>query len=129
MALASCSFGFLLDRALHARVADFRSNTASSGWSLDYPFGGQDGPSTAEYPFSVTVSAKQVPSWGYWQGSKITDNLPPSPVTCTTQNGDGDQDGSVQPLSPRQLACGSAQKIKLVPFGLTNIRISVFPWM
>ena len=37
---------------------------------------------------------------------QITDNLPPSPVTVA----------------------GATKKLKLVPFGLTNIRIAVFPW-
>ena len=81
--------------------------TPSSKWSLDFPFGGDQGPSTQEYPFSVEVQASALPSWGYWEGSKITDNLPPSPVTVSG---------------------AKMTTLKLTPFGLTNIRIAVFPW-
>ena len=81
--------------------------SASAGWSLALPF------STEEHPFSVVVPARRLGSWGYWKGSNITDQPPPSPVDCT------------QPAAQ----CSTAvEKIRLVPFGGTNIRISVFPW-
>jgi hypothetical protein len=98
--------------------------TPSAGWSEKFPFGGNTGPSTSEYPFSVEVQAKQLPSWGFWEGSKITDNLPPSPINCGAAGaGKEDEEGA------ELLECGAPQTLKLVPFGLTNIRISVFPWM
>jgi hypothetical protein len=84
------------------------------------PFGGcadrEAGPSTMEFPFAVQVQARQLPQWGYWSGSKITDNLPPSPVTDLCAAGEGG-------------GCGQTTTLTLVPFGGTNIRISVFPWM
>lgn len=77
----------------------------SEGWSLDNPF------STKQYPFYVEVCARRLRAWGYWQGTNITENLPPSPVNCSV-------DG----------ACGAVTTLRLVPYGATNIRISVFPW-
>ena len=70
---------------------------------------------------TAQVQAKTLPSWGYWSGSMITDNLPPSPVTdlCTPT---GKGDAAREP-------CGQTTTLTLVPFGGTNIRISVFPWM
>lgn len=80
------------------------NTTSSAAWSTQIPF------STSEFPFSISVAARQIPSWGYWEGSKITDTPPASPVDCTTG------------------ACGQSTILRLVPFGGTNIRISVFPW-
>jgi hypothetical protein len=77
----------------------------SKGWSLGNPF------STKEYPFYVEVRARRLRAWGYWEGTNITDNLPPSPIDC---GADG--------------ACGAVTMLRLVPYGSTNIRISVFPW-
>jgi hypothetical protein len=79
----------------------------SSGWSPSLPF------STDDYPFYISVKARQVPAWGYWAGSKITDAPPASPVDCGAAGA----------------ACGPVTELKLVPFGGTNIRISVFPWL
>lgn len=76
----------------------------SKGWSDSLPF------STTEYPLSITVTARQVPGWGFWHGSQITDSPPPSPLDCA------------------KAGCGAATSIQLVPFGGTNIRISAFPW-
>jgi hypothetical protein len=78
---------------------------ASKGWSLRNPF------CTKEYPFYIEVRARRLHAWGYWQGTNITDNLPPSPIDCSA-------DG----------ACGEVRTLRLVPYGATNIRISVFPW-
>lgn len=80
-------------------------NTPSSGWSTSLPF------STEEYPFSIEVEARKISEWGYWRGSKVTDQSPPSPYNCTSNK------------------CGPPTKLTLVPFGGTNIRISVFPWI
>ena len=99
-------WNFAIDSSTAPKFLD----TPSAGWSEKFPFGGNTGPSTAEYPFSVEVQAKQLPSWGFWEGSKITDNLPPSPVNCA--GGEGSQ----------FVECGAPQTLKLVPFGLTNIR-------
>ena len=70
---------------------------------------------TSEYPFSVVVSARPLPNrtWGYYGASKITAQPPPSPLNCTAGAAD----------------CGARQSVRLVPFGATNIRISVFPWV
>ena len=105
--------------AIDTSVPPTFSPTPSSGWSEKFPFGGATGPSTSEYPFSVQVQARELPSWGFWEGSKITDNLPPSPINCDGVVGDDANVGE----------CGATQTLKLVPFGLTNIRVSVFPWM
>merc|ERR1711924_424610 len=70
------------------------SKQASDGWKMSFPF------DTENYPFSIQVKARAVPSWGFWQGSKITDNLPPSPIKCG---------GEVE--------CGSETELSLVPFG------------
>jgi hypothetical protein len=81
-------------------------NSPTKGWSASLPF------ATEEYPFYLTVQARQVPQWGYWEGSKITDTPPSSPIDCSAANAH----------------CGVLTELKLVPFGGTNIRISVFPW-
>lgn len=76
----------------------------SKGWSPTRPF------NTEEFPFSIRVAARQLPEelWGYWAGSKITAQPPPSPLDNASR-------------LPRAV-------LRLVPFGGTNIRISVFPW-
>jgi hypothetical protein len=82
--------------------------TPSSKWTDAFPFD-----DSGEFPFSIKVQAKQLAAWGYWEGSKITAIPPSSPVNCTSIDG----------------GCGTATEIKLTPFGGTNIRLSVFPWM
>ena len=79
--------------------------TPSPGWSALRPF------STDEYPFSIRAAAHNLPetTWGYWAGSKITAQPPPSPVNASR-------------------SAAGVTTIRLVPFGGTNIRISVFPW-
>lgn len=79
----------------------------SASWSLALPF------STEDYPFSVRSPAVRLGSWGYWNGSNITAQPPPSPVDCT---------------KPQAKCAAAAERLRLVPFGGTNIRISVFPW-
>ena len=68
---------------------------------------------TEAYPSTVTVQARRVGSWGFWQNSKVTAQPPPSPVDC-------DKNAS---------QCGAQESITLVPFGATNVRIAVFPWV
>jgi len=80
--------------------------TPSSGWNTSYPF-----VDNGEYPFYIKATGRTVSSWGYWSGSMITDVPPPSPINCTAGQ------------------CGNEAQLRLVPFGLTNIRISVFPWI
>jgi len=81
-------------------------SSPSHGWSPSYAF------DRAEYPFSLLVKARQVNAWSYWQGTMITDVPPPSPIDCSM---------------PR--SCGQETELRLVPFGATHIRISVFPWV
>lgn len=92
----------LAPAAVAARTLMTFDATPSKGWSILRPFDSE------EYPFSILATARQLPeeSWGYWAGSKITAQPPPSPVNAT----------------------GPSVKIRLVPFGGTNIRISVMPW-
>jgi hypothetical protein len=72
----------------------------SANWSADFAFD-----DSGEYPFAIEVVAREAPEWGYWRGSNIT--APP-------------------PLSPAATS-GPPTKLRLVPFGSTNIRIAVFP--
>ena len=50
-----------------------------------------------------------VGGWGYLPASNITAAPPPSPIDAS--------------------ACGASEQLRLVPFGSTNIRIAVFPWV
>ena len=83
--------------------------TPSAGWSLSMPF------STEEYPFSIVARGRPLDNatWGYWEQSMITAQPPPSPLNCTALGA----------------ACGPSEALRLVPFGATNLRISVFPWL
>jgi len=82
--------------------------TPSAGWSLDFPFD-----DSGEYPFSIKVQAQRLPEWGYWDGSNCTDIPPSSPVDCTEAG-----------------RCSvETTALQLVPYGSTNIRIAVFPWI
>ena len=82
--------------------------TPSAGWSAAKPF------STDEYPFSVRVAARPLSNatWGYWRNTSITAQPPPSPLECGAAG-----------------RCGPSQTLRLVPFGATNIRIAVMPWV
>lgn len=64
---------------------------------------------SGEYPFAMKVTAREVKTWGYWKRSEITDPPPVSPVEPNT--------------------CGDPTTLELVPFGSTNIRIAVFPYV
>ena len=83
--------------------------TPSAGWSTRRPF------ATDAYPFSITARAAPLPvaTWGYWRGTNITAQPPPSPLDCAA--------GSAA-------NCSAEVRLRLVPFGGTNIRIAVFPW-
>ena len=50
----------------------------SAGWSTRRPF------ATDAYPFSITARAAPLPvaTWGYWRGTNITAQPPPSPLDC-----------------------------------------------
>ena len=80
--------------------------TPSPGWSAAFPF------NTDDYPFSVLAKVRALPetTWGYYGGSRITAQPPPSPLDCANKT------------------CGASQSIRMVPFGGTNIRIAVLPW-
>ena len=80
-------------------------NKTALGWSPSFAFD-----DSGAYPFSVRVTGRRVRKWALWDGSNITDVPPSSPVSC----GAGD--------------CGQEEELVLVPYGSTNIRISVFPW-
>ena len=76
---AQCLFMILVPLCLCQMAFD---TAASAGWSADLPF------STDDYPFSISVAARRLPltgkgSWGYWENSKITANLPDSPLDPT----------------------------------------------
>ena len=79
----------------------------SPGWSAALPF------DTENYPFSVRARARALPdtTWGYYGASNITAQPPPSPLDCA------------------RAACGKSESVRLVPFGGTNIRIAVMPWV
>lgn len=79
--------------------------TPSGNWSAAFAFDD----SGDRYPFAIKLAARRVRTWGYWRGSNITEPPPPSPV--------------------EPAACAPATELTLVPFGSTNIRISVFPWV
>jgi len=99
------------DRWNFALVLDqpsFKFDAAPSrNWSISRAF------DTDNSPSRITVAARRVGSWGFWHNSKVTAQPPPSPVNCTKAASH----------------CGGAEKITLVPFGATNVRISVFPWV
>jgi hypothetical protein len=76
----------------------------SSKWSLAFPFD-----DSGQYPFAIDVEAREAKAWGNWRGSEITAPPPRSPVGAS--------------------ACGPPVKLRLVPFGSTNIRVSVFPYV
>ena len=84
------------------------NRSASKGWTPSFAFDDSNG----VHPFSIKVFGRRVDTWGFWRGSNITDVPPASPVEC----GRG--------ATP----CSDEQELSLVPFGSTNIRISVFPW-
>ena len=76
----------------------------SAGWTPSFAF--DDG---GRHPFSILVTGCAVSAWTYLRGSNITAAPPPSPIAAG--------------------ACGAPQQLRLVPFGSTNLRIAVFPWV
>ena len=65
---------------------------------------------SGEYPFAIDVTGREAKAWGYlWKGSNITAPPPASPLNKDS--------------------LGAPTTLRLVPFGSTNIRISVFPWL
>jgi hypothetical protein len=81
--------------ALDLSVPPAFNAAPSVGWSLAYPFD-----DSGRYPHTVSVTARRVPSWGYWRGSNITAPPPVSPLDAA--------------------ACGPPTTLTLVPFGSTN---------
>ena len=81
--------------------------TPSAGWREARPF------DTESYPFSVVANVRPLSNetWGYFGGSRITAQPPQSPVDCTRET------------------CGPRRKLRMVPFGGMNIRVSVWPWV
>lgn len=102
----SWAFALLLAGSSPADQFTF-SASPSSGWSSSFPF------DTENYPFSILAPARPLSTWGYWEGTNITAQPPPSPVDCGAPHA----------------GCGAPQQIRLTPFGATNIRISVWPWV
>jgi hypothetical protein len=102
------NFALVLPDSSNARVKPPTFDPApSSAWTSSFPFD-----DSGEYPFSIKVQARTLAAWGYWKGSKITAVPPASPVKCS---------GSAD--------CGDITELQLVPFGSTNIRLTVFPWL
>ena len=83
-----------------AQAPVFRATGASPGAQ---PFNATHTPSV------VTVSVRPLESWTASQ--QAADEPPPSPIAC-------DAGG-----------CGQAQQVQLIPYGLTELRISAFPWL
>lgn len=132
--------------AIDTATAPIFKASPSAGWTPDFPF------STDEYPFYITVQARRLPlsQWGYWENSKITANLPPSPLNSVASVGPVAEEDRLPTVaaecalatklaSIRQAAgdssahaevvgCNEDVQLRLVPYGGTNIRISVFPW-
>ena len=94
------TWNYALDLAAGATFVEQKS----PGWSLDFPFD-----DSGEFPFYVAIRGREVSTWGYWRGSNITDVPPVSPVDPTK--------------------CGPSTLLRLVPFGSTNIRVGVFPYV
>ena len=76
-------------------------------WSIGFPFDDANG----NFPFSVHVTGRRAQAWGYWRGSLITAPPPASPLPCNATS------------------CGPPTPLRLVPFGSTNLRIAVFPFV
>lgn len=98
-----------------ASSATFNS-TPGGGWSPHYAFNDAH----EAHPFSIQIIGRRLPAWGFWRGSNITDVPPASPVNCSGGGGAGGEAAA---------ACGVEEPLTLVPFGSTNIRIAVFPWV
>ena len=77
----------------------------SAGWTPSFAFDDHGG----RHPFSILVTGCAVSRWSYLPSSNITAAPPPSPIDAS--------------------ACGASEQLRLVPFGSTNIRIAVFPWV
>ena len=77
----------------------------SAEWTPSFAFDDHGG----RHPFSILVTGCAVSRWSYLPSSNITAAPPPSPIDAS--------------------ACGASEQLRLVPFGSTNIRIAVFPWV
>lgn len=72
--------------------------------AADVPFG------ISEFPGVIHATGRQLSSWV--ASKNAADEPPPSPIKCSTLPG----------------GCGPPVKIKLVPYGATNLRMSGLPW-
>jgi hypothetical protein len=105
--------------------------TPAASWSPSLAFDDADG----AYPFSITAAARALSDWGFWSGSKIVAEAPASPVRCAAATGHGGGGGggggggAGGGEGGEEGQCGPETQVRLVPFGGTNIRISVFPWV
>lgn len=62
-------------------------------------------------PLAILAQARVVPSWVMDTVPLTAAEPPPSPVTCDATS------------------CGSPMRVRLVPYGATNLRIAGLPWV
>ena len=64
---------------------------------------------TSNYFATIEATARKLPAWK--EATNAANEPPPSPVDCVAQR------------------CGAPEKITLVPYGATNLRMSGLPWI
>jgi hypothetical protein len=73
-------------------------------------------------PVVVKAGVRALPSWT--SSRQAADEPPPSPIACT-----GVSAGGAAVSGAAAEPCGEVQMVNLIPYGLTNLRISAFPWI